>query len=301
VSNISEGPDLAGLLDSWTLALKADRKSAQTIDSYLRGVRGFLRWCADNGHAPVLDRPTVRAWIAALLDGGAEPNTARARQMALKRYSAWLTDEDELERDELIGLRPPKNDVKVVERLTDQQCADLIKACAGKTFLDRRDEAALRLLIETGVRAGELLAMTTADLNLGAGIATVRRGKGGKGRVVPFGPHTARALDRYLRMRNSHPRKDAPDLWLGGGGQMLGYHGLDAALKARARAAGIDGFHIHLTRHTAASRWLSAGGSEGGLMAVAGWSSREMLDRYTRATAAERAAAEARNLNLGDL
>jgi len=36
-------------------------------------------------------------------------------------------------------------------------------------------------------------------------------------------------------------------------------------------------------------------------MAVAGWSSRDMLDRYVRSTAAERAAAEARGLNLGEL
>jgi hypothetical protein len=36
-------------------------------------------------------------------------------------------------------------------------------------------------------------------------------------------------------------------------------------------------------------------------MAVAGWSSREMLDRYVKASASERAAAEARGLNLGDL
>jgi integrase len=79
----------------------------------------------------------------------------------------------------------------------------------------------------------------------------------------------------------------------------LGYNGLDKAMKVRARQAGVPGFHLHLLRHTAASRWLSAGGSEGGLMAVAGWRSREMLDRYTRATAAERAAAESRSLNLG--
>ena len=36
-------------------------------------------------------------------------------------------------------------------------------------------------------------------------------------------------------------------------------------------------------------------------MAVAGWKRRDMLDRYTQATAAERAATEARQLNLGDL
>ena len=68
----------------------------------------------------------------------------------------------------------------------------------------------------------------------------------------------------------------------------------------RAKLAGIPDFHPHVLRHTAAQRWLSAGGSEGGLMAVTGWNRREMLDRYARATASERAAEEARRLNLGD-
>ena len=72
-------------------------------------------------------------------------------------------------------------------------------------------------------------------------------------------------------------------------------------LKARASSAGIEGFHPHLLRHTAATRWLRAGGSEGGLMSVAGWKTRGMLDRYTMSSAAERAATEARGLNLGDL
>jgi hypothetical protein len=36
-------------------------------------------------------------------------------------------------------------------------------------------------------------------------------------------------------------------------------------------------------------------------MAIAGWSTREMIDRYTGASASERAADEARGLKLGDL
>ena len=81
----------------------------------------------------------------------------------------------------------------------------------------------------------------------------------------------------------------------------LEYYGPHSALKYRAQLAGLPKFHPHLLRHTAASRWLAAGGSEGGLMAVAGWATRDMVDRYTRSTASERAAAEARGLNLGEL
>ncbi|MCP9272781.1 tyrosine-type recombinase/integrase [Mycolicibacterium arenosum] len=293
--------DLAALLPSWKLALQADRKSRQTVDAYTTGVRLFLEWCDEHGHAPVLDRSTVRTWITDLLNGGAAPATARTRQMALKRYSAWLLEEDEIEADLIRDVSPPKLDVKVVEGLTDEQCAALVKACQGKEFIDRRDEAVARLLIETGMRAGEVLGLAVADVDVQRGLAVVRRGKGGKGRVVPFGPQVARSIDRYLRTRRTHRLAHTETLWLGGGGQQFRYHGLDRAMKARADAAGIYGFHLHLLRNTAATRWLAAGGSENGLMAVAGWSSREMLDRYTRASASDRAAAEARGLNLGDL
>jgi integrase len=129
----------------------------------------------------------------------------------------------------------------------------------------------------------------------------VTRGKGGKGRIVVVGPQTAASLDRYLRVRRTHRLASTPQLFLGGGDQGLGYHGLRVALLARAQQAGVEGFHLHRMRHSFASRWLASGGTEGGLMATAGWSSREMVDRYARHTASERAHAEARRLQLGDL
>ena len=81
-------PDLACLLPSWQLALKAERKSPGTIRTYSDGVAKFLRWCADNGHPLELNRTTVQAFLADLLDDGAEGNTARSRDLALKRYAA---------------------------------------------------------------------------------------------------------------------------------------------------------------------------------------------------------------------
>ena len=294
-------PDLAALLSSWQLALRSERKSPATLATYSEGVRGFLRWCARTGTTPELTKTNLQAFTASLLDAGAEAATARTRHMALRRFAAWLTDEGELDTNPLADAKPPKLDAKVTPALTDDQLKRLIKACNGKALIDRRDEAVIRLMTETGLRAGELLAMQLADVDLTQGVATVRRGKGGKGRVVPFGPQTAAAIDRYVRTRRTHRLADTGPLWLGGGGQAFGYHGLDAALKRRAKAAGVDGFHLHLMRHTAATRWLRAGGSEAGLMAVAGWSTRGMIDRYTGASAAERAAAEARGLHLGEL
>lgn len=294
-------PDLASLLPSWQLSLRAERKSPATVASYSEGVLAFLRWANAAKAAPELTKTNLQAFTADLLDGGAQAATARARHMALRRFAAWLADEGEIETNPLLGVKPPRLDSKVVDALTDEQLRLLIKACAGKDLIDRRDEAIVRLMAETGLRAGEVIALQISDVDLQHGRAIVRRGKGGKGRAVPFGPQTAAAIDRYIRSRRTHRLADTGALWLGGGGQTFSYHGLNVALKRRAHAAGIQGFHLHLMRHTAATRWLRAGGSEGGLMAVAGWSTRGMVDRYTGATAAERAADEARELGLGDL
>lgn len=294
---------LAALLESWTLHLRAERKSAQTIKTYGDGVRRFIRWSTEADIDPNLDRPTVNAFIAALLDDGAEPSTARSRQLSLRRLSAWLKEEEEIDTDELINLKPPKLDSKVVPELSETELKALIGACKGKDLRDRRDEAVIRLMIETGARAGEVAAMQIADVDLKNGTAIVRRGKGGKGRTVPIGPQTIRAIDRYLRSRREHRLAAAgsPLLWLGDRGKGFTYWALYRALTYRADLASIKEFHPHVLRHTAAGRWLAAGGSEGGLMAVAGWSRRDMIDRYTRATSERRAADEARRLGLGDL
>jgi site-specific recombinase XerD len=292
-------PDLAELLPSWRRAMGGANRSPATIALYTAGVKAFLRWCADSSVTAELTKDAVNAFVGDLLERGAEPATAVARQKALRQFSKWLAAEGELKDDPLLGLARPQQLTKVTTALDDEQLRRLVKACAGRTLLDRRDEAVVRLMAETGVRAGELLGLRIADVDLDRGQAVIRKAKGGKQRAVPFGPQTVAALDRYLRARRRGAGTAA--LWVGVRGDPLGYHGLSLAIKARAKAAGINNFHLHVLRHTAATRWLRANGSEQGLMAVAGWSSRSMLDRYTSASAAERAAAEARTLRLGDL
>jgi integrase/recombinase XerD len=296
-----DGTELRDLLGSFALHLRGERKSPQTVKIYTSGIRAFLAWCERERIEPALDRPTVDKFVAGLLDSGAEAATARSRQLAVRRFSAWLATEGEIPVDELAHMSPPKLDSKVVPVLCDDQLRALLAACKGPRLMDKRDEAIVRLMTETGARAGEVLALELGDVNLLAGTAVIHRGKGGKARTVPFGPRTGAAIDRYLRARRHHRLAGTPTLWLGDRGKEFAYYGLRDALARRARTAGIEGFHPHVMRHTAADRWLSAGGSEGGLMAVAGWTRPDMLMRYTRARAEQRAADEARKLNLGDL
>lgn len=293
--------DLAGMLPSWERHLTAERLAPGTIRLYLRGVNQYLTWCETLHGRAKLDRATVTSWIAGLVDQGRAGNTVAARQLAVRLFAKWLVEEGELPSDPLAGMKPPKLDAKVVEVLSDSQLRALVKACQGRTFRDRRDEALVRVMAESGVRAGEMVALQLGDVDLDNATLTIRRGKGGKGRRVPLGPLTIRALDRYLRLRRGHRLGGTSTLWLGDGGKTFGYHALYAALRGRAERAGISGFTPHQLRHTFAARWLAAEGSEGGLLTVAGWSKREMIARYVQSVRADLAADEARRLGLGDI
>ena len=205
-------------------------------------------------------------------------------------------------QDLLLGLKPPRLDKRRVSALDGDQVAALIAACRAPAGAARwtafeclRDEAVTRLLADTGMRAGECVALAVGDVDLARRIVKVTRAKGGKHRIAAFSADTARAVDRYLRRaRRGHKRADTPRLFLGTLGRTWSYPALRAALAKRAAAAGITGFHPHRLRHTAASAALDAGLSEGTVMASLGWSSRAMLDAYVEDTAQRRAAEDFR-------
>lgn len=295
---------LPDLLGSWELHLRAERKSPQTVKTYGDGVRAFIRWCEDNDHTPAIDRTLLKLFVVSLLDGGSKPATAQSRHLAMRRFSAWLTEEGEQDTDPLLGVKAPKLDQPVTEPLSAEEIKALLKACKGADMRDLRDAAIVTLMYTTGARAGEVVGLQLEDVHARAQTpyVVIRRGKGGKGRTVPLAPEAALSMDRYLRRgRQGHRLAPSPDLWLGDRGKAFSYDALHKTLKWRAELAGIEGFHPHRLRHTFAHRWLAKGGSEGGLMAVAGWSRPDMLLRYSRARASERAAEEAQRLDLGAL
>ena len=295
-----DSAELGELAQSWKISLLALNKSPQTVSSYTRAVADYLAWCQQAGITDPVAKRSVQQFTAHTLEKGSQPTTARLRHYAIKSFFKWLLDEGETTAEPFLGLSPPRMNSKVVPTLSESQIAAMLGTCRGGSFVDRRDEAMFRFMVETGVRAGEVVAMALHDIDVVAMKAIIHKGKGMKGRVVPFSSSTAAAVDRYLRARRKIAAADHFRLWVvARKGTPIQYATMVETMNRRAERAGVEGFHLHRTRHTAATRWLMHGGSEGGLMAIAGWSSRTMIDRYTGASATERAIEEAKGLNLG--
>jgi len=204
-------------ISSFRLHLAAEGKSAKTARTYTEAVRWFgaAHLLAQTSRAgwEEVDGQDVQRWMAGLL-GRYSGAYASNQYRALQQFFKWLAAEEELP-DPMAGLHPPKVTSKLVPVFTSQELSRLARACAGRSFAQRRDTAIVAVLKASGIRLSELAGIRynpgdapRSDVDLWHREITVR-GKGGKPRIVKISYDAARSLDRYVRVR-APPRAGVP-------------------------------------------------------------------------------------------
>jgi len=287
-------------LDSFTLHLRAAGKADSTVVTYRKAVEQLDAFLGAEGRArSVTDvtRRDVEAFLAHLRDRGFRPATIANRFRSIQQFARWLADEGEIQTSFTMGLKPPAIPEEPPPVLTPSDLSALLRSTEGTDLPERRDRAILSLLMDTGMRVSELVGLRLDDLSVREGYAVVL-GKGRRPRTVVFDRKAAADVDRYLRKRPEHSAAETTDaVWLGERGPLT-VNGVEQMIRRRARQAGLEGrVYPHLFRHTFAHQYLSAGGQEGDLMRLAGWKSRQLLDRYGASAAAERARASHKALS----
>lgn len=280
---------LPDALDEWCLTMRSLNRSPETIRTYSTSVRQLDAFTASAVTVDEVTPALIRRYLTHVL-GIHSAATAVTRWGGLLSFFKWATGEGFCAPNPMLGVQRPAKPEQVVDILTDDQIRALLDACRGSSFDHLRDMAIIRVYLTTGMRLSECAGITVDGLNVKAQVVRVM-GKGRREREVHLADQTALALTRYLRARRLHPKAATTDrLWLGKFGAFT-RDGIEQMLQRRGKQAGVP-VHAHLFRHHFAHKWLAAGGTEGGLMGTAGWRSRQMLDRYGRSAAAERARSE---------
>lgn len=299
--------DIDVLAQSFARHLRAGNRSPKTVKTYMESVRLFDRFLIERGMpraATSIRREHIESFIEDVL-ARYKPATGVVRFKGLQAFFKWALEEGEVQDSPMAKMKPPKVPLDPPAVLTEQEVRNLLKACDGNDFVNRRDAAIISLFYDTGLRLSELVNLKAESTEVDGSDVDLDRqlvyviGKGDRARVVGIGARTVKALDRYLRVRAEHRRAILPDLWLGHAGRMT-QSGVQQMLRRRAAEGGIEHLNPHQFRHTFAHNYLKAGGAETNLMSLIGWQSRSMIERYAASTRAERAREEHRRLSPGD-
>ena len=213
------------------------------------------------------DAATVTTELAltwATLPAG-NANWHAQRLSVVRGFAAYLHTVDPAAQVPPAGLIPSRRLRATPYLYSDADIMALIAAAASLRFPLRvaTYQTLIGLLAVTGMRVGEAIRLDRADLDLAAGVVTVRQSKFGKTRLLPLHPSATAALRGYLRLRDRmcpHPRTAA--VFISPAGTRLLYCNVHATWKLLIASAGLKARsaacrpRIHDLRHSFAVRAL---------------------------------------------
>jgi integrase/recombinase XerD len=244
-------------------------------------------------------QPTRKSGDTSPLSG----STLQNHWKGIRAFFSWAVDELRLKSRPDMRLRLPKNNPKVIIPLSQDEVKLLLKAAERtkqvvpsnrRPFTMRRptadrDSVILHMLLDTGVRVGELARMTVEDVNLQTGEVIVtpygESGQKTKSRAVFLGKSTLRVLWLYLANRGN-PEPEEP-LLLSRHGHPMSINSIRLLLADMGKRAGVANVHPHRFRHTFAIEFLRNEGDVFSLQRILGHSNLETVEKYLKLAQAD--------------
>jgi site-specific recombinase XerD len=168
---------------------------------------------------------------------------------------------------------------------TEEEVKQIIES-ASVSPVGKRDRAILELFYSTGMRLCELANLNMDDVDFRNCEILIERGKFGKGRMVPAGSESLRAVTKYLAVRDYFIRGSEYDaLFLSLRGNRMSESTIRTVVKRRKKDAGITTLGAaHALRHSCASHLLQHGAPLVMIQRLLGHERLYATERYTHLT-----------------
>ena len=250
--NLSENT-IASYRDTWRLLIKFISIATATS--------------ADQIRLDDIDRDIVTAFLDHLItDRANTASTRNARLIAIRALFVHILP-DHPEHAEtirrILTIQPAKTTNPLICYLNEPETDALIAAPNTQTWIGRRDQMMLSLVINTGMRISELISLSSASIHLGTSPYIDCEGKGRKRRSTPISAATRENLRAYTNERSA---RGGTALFPGPQGNALSRDAIEHRLATHVRTAtvsrpsmGAKHITMHTLRHTTAMNLLHAG------------------------------------------
>jgi site-specific recombinase XerD len=284
-------------IDYYEICNRAEDKSPKTVSWYSANLKSFHNYLKSS-HLPdtlnKIDIKVLRQYVLYLLKKNkykghpiipekAEPLSASSihgHVRTLRAFFSWLVAEGLITASPAKDLKPPKICRRVISTLSDEEIRALLGVLAPVGSSNARNQTIFMLLLDTGLRMGELINLKMDDVHMNEGLLKVI-GKGKKERIVPMGSNAQRVLQRYLfRYRPKPLHMGINNVFLSVVGKPLTENSVKLMFHRLAKRSGVTRLHAHLCRHTFATRFLINGGDVFSLQQILGHSTLEMVRHY---------------------
>jgi integrase/recombinase XerD len=269
-------------------------QSPRTIEGRDYELRHFIRWCEERGLSrpqditrAVLER--YRRFLYHYRKDNGEPlsfGTQRTRLVPVKAFFKWLARDNHILYNPASEMELPKVHRRLPQHLlTSEEIERILQQTMLHGAIGVRDRAIIETLYSTGIRRFELVNLKVYDVDLVNETLMVRRGKGGKDRLIPVGARACAWIRKYIdEVRPGLVvEPDGGTLFLTEYGEPLIKSRLTEAVRRRISAAGIDKpGSCHIFRHTMATQMLENGADIRYIQAMLGHSMLSTTEIYTQ-------------------
>ena len=237
---------MAALRDKMTQDMELAGLRPKTRKTYLESITMLSKYF---GRSPAkLTQEDLRGWVSHLMACAVSSQRQRQHFAAMK----FLYTKTLARPTDVAFLSWPRDVAKLPEILSAEEVERLLGAFRNVTY-----RVLAAVLYGAGLRLSEALWMETHDIDAARGVIRVRRGKGGKERLVMLSPRLLLILREYWKQE----RPPAPYIFGSKRtGRPISRDAAQEAVRHAARAAKLDK-HVtpHVLRHSFATHLLENG------------------------------------------
>ncbi len=235
-------------------SLKDAGRATATVLAYTKDIEQLLESVEKTGKTtpPQITADDINAFKAQLAEQNYTAKSISRKINSIKSFFRFLQAQKQIDTNPATAITHPKYELKPPRILTKVEYRALRDSCRD----DIRLSAIVEMLLQTGIRIGELANLSMEDLDLEGNKIGIKAYESHPSRTVPINKAAKDALERYIKDR---PKTDHKFVFITKTGNQFLVRNIRSSIDRYFRIAGINDAKVNDLRHTFIAHQLMSG------------------------------------------